>query len=560
MLSTNAGGLLGQEGEVVRFHRRLVRVGAVAAWLATFLFFAVGLASGDRAMMLLAVAPLLIAGFMTAQIIFGKEDGGVALFGGVIVVILLQGLAGTDTTQLLAAVALVVLASLGILFVDRNRMAVGAGVAFIVMSTPAVWGNPPSLAIPFGVVMTAGFALSATVFITVLDAVAAQTRRLQVLFERSPTAVLEEDWSRSVEYIRSEYSGKPHRIRPFLLAYPEVVRRAVGMATVRRANTAAVELLEARGPDQVLGDRDGASVTAANFESYVDALVALYEGHGSFVREFPVVTFKGRRIWLQARAVDESMGVKPDSVVVALADISHLRAREESVAESIRAKNAFIASVSHELRTPLTAVLGLTYEMTGVDMGEPERDDLMRMVTGQAEEMAYIVEDLLVAARSEIGTINVDPCAVDLSREIERAIESLQLGSIETPASLPEVYADPMRVRQILRNLLTNLDRYGGTERRILGGRSGDRVWIEVRDDGPGVGPQNVERIFHPYATAHTGVVESVGLGLSVARQLADLMRGSLSYLRDGNESVFRLELPIDRAAAIVSASRAASL
>jgi signal transduction histidine kinase len=189
-------------------------------------------------------------------------------------------------------------------------------------------------------------------------------------------------------------------------------------------------------------------------------------------------------------------------------------------------------------------------------MGDLERRELIQMVFGQAEEMAYIVEDLLVAARAEIGTVSVEPSTVELGEELRVALEGVQMTSIETPTGLPTVFADPMRVRQILRNLLTNVDRYGGETRRILGGQVDERAWIEIRDDGPGVTAQDAGRIFEPYVTAHTGVAGSVGLGLSVARQLAVLMGGSLSYRREGDESVFRLELPVDRAAAMVSSSR----
>jgi len=242
---------------------------------------------------------------------------------------------------------------------------------------------------------------------------------------------------------------------------------------------------------------------------------------------------------------------------VALADISHIRAREEAFADLIKAKDTFIASISHELRTPLTAVLGLTCEIASEDIGDSERQELIEMVSGQAEEMAYIVEDLLVAARAEIGTISVEPSPVELGAELRLALEGLQMTSIEAPADLPAVYADPMRVRQILRNLLTNVERYGGETRRVLGGQADKQAWIEIRDDGPGVDSRDVERIFEPYATAHTGVSGSVGLGLAVARQLAVLMGGSLTYRRQDEESVFRLELPVDRATALVSTSRA---
>jgi signal transduction histidine kinase len=556
MPSNIAEALLGERTDMARVHRRVVRVGAVAALLAAALFLLTGFATGDETFLIQALGPILAAGLMTAQILLDRENGGIALFGSAVVVVVVHGVAGSEQSLIAAAVALVVICSLGMLFIDRSPVSAGIGIALILMATPALWGIAPGEAIVLGVVMTGGFAVTAAVFLSVRSAVSAVNNRLRILFDRSPTAVLEEDWAEAIEYVRSEYSGRPERIRQFLLAYPEVVRRAVSLAKVRRVNRAAMDLLEARGPREVLGHRDGSKVTRGDLESYVDTLVALYNGHGFFEHEFLTHTLRGHPIWLQARCVDDTLGASPEAVLVALADISHIRAREEAFAELIKAKDAFIASISHELRTPLTAVLGLTYEMAGEDMGDPERRELTQMVFGQAEEMAYIVEDLLVAARAEIGTVSVEPSTVELGEELRVALEGVQMTSIETPTGLPTVFADPMRVRQILRNLLTNVDRYGGETRRILGGQVDERAWIEIRDDGPGVTAQDAGRIFEPYVTAHTGVAGSVGLGLSVARQLAVLMGGSLSYRREGDESVFRLELPVDRAAAMVSSSR----
>ena len=553
-----ADSVFGDRTDTARIHSRVVRVGAVAAWAAAALFLLAGFATGDDAYTIQALAPIMVAGLMTAQVLLDRENGGVALLGSGVVVVAVHAISGGDETRIPAAVGLVVIASIGMLFVSRSVVPIAVAVALILLTTPALWGIPPQEAIALGVVMAATFAVSSAVFLSVRNAADLHNSRLEILFDRSPTAVLEEDWSEAIAYVRSEYAGRPDRIRQFLLAYPEVVRRAVGMTNVRRANRAAMDLLEVTGPRDLLGHRDGSKVTRGTLESYVDALVALYHGHGFFEQEFLAHTFRGRSIWLQARCVDDTLGVKPEAVLVALADVSHLRAKEEAFTDLITAKDAFIASVSHELRTPLTAVLGLTYEMSSAEMGEAERRELMELVFGQAEEMSYIVEDLLVAARTEIGTVSVEPEIVDLGEELGFALEGVRMTAIDAPAGLPTVFADPTRVRQILRNLLTNLNRYGGEQRRILGGRAGERAWIEIRDNGPGVRAEDAERIFEPYATAHTGVTGSIGLGLSVSRQLAVLMSGSLSYRRENEESVFRLELPVDRTAAMILASRAA--
>jgi two-component system sensor histidine kinase KdpD len=217
------------------------------------------------------------------------------------------------------------------------------------------------------------------------------------------------------------------------------------------------------------------------------------------------------------------------------------------MSELIQAKDEFVASISHELRTPLTAVVGLTSEMVSGGLGGAERDELIELVAGQAQEMSHIIDDLLVSARAGMGTVAVALETIDLNAELTAAVQGVGIHLLEVPPDLPAAIGDGKRIRQILRNLLTNLERYGGSNRRVLGGVEGRRVWLEVRDDGEGVSELDAGRIFEPYASAHNGVASSVGLGLSVSRQLAELMGGSLDYSRDADESVFRLELALAR-------------
>jgi hypothetical protein len=158
--------------------------------------------------------------------------------------------------------------------------------------------------------------------------------------------------------------------------------------------------------------------------------------------------------------------------------------------------------------------------------------------------MSDIVEDLLMAARADMGTITIDLQPVDLLEELRSTMKVLGT-LVELPQTEPpKVLADPKRVRQILRNLLTNAGRYGGPNCRVLAGSLFSTAWMEIRDDGEGV-TMDPSRVFEPFVTGQHDVPGSVGLGLSVARQLAEVMGGSLSYLRQGHETVFRLELPV---------------
>jgi len=530
---------------MTQIHRRVVRVGAVAAWAAATVFLLVGLAGGADILYVQAVGPVVAAGFMTAQIITHRENGGLALLVSALATMVMQATVGSEGTVLPAALALVVICAIGILLIGSRPVPTAVTVALLMVLTPLVWGLPFGRAIQTGVVMSLGLIMTAAVFLTLQNAATALTARFQILFENSPTAVMEEDWSEALAYVRSEYTGKPERLRPFLMAYPAVVERAVGRARIVRVNQAAVDLLEAEGEAELVGYRDGSRVNEHTLAAFVGALVTLYEGRETFEMEVLAMTMRNRPIWLQTRSVVTSIERPGATVVVALNDITPVKERQAAMAALIKAKDEFIASISHELRTPLTAVVGLTSELSSMEgLSEGERAELMGLVAGQAEEMSNIVEDLLVAARAEMGAIAVETATVNLEAELAKALDGLGIGVDEMPATVPNVVADASRVRQILRNLLTNAVRYGGPKRRILAGSEPGSVWLEVRDDGQGVAGDEASEIFEPYSTAHTGVSGSVGLGLAVARQLAELMGGSLSYRRELEETVFRLELP----------------
>ncbi len=222
---------------------------------------------------------------------------------------------------------------------------------------------------------------------------------------------------------------------------------------------------------------------------------------------------------------------------------------KETLERLVRSKDEFVAAVSHELRTPLTAVVGLAQELrSDLDrFSRAELEEFVGLIADQATEVAYIVEDLLVVARADIGQVNVDPARVEIRPELERVLQAVfPDGGVPVTGGPATVTADPARLRQILRNLATNARRYGGpnVEVRVVSG-DGATV-VEVRDDGDGIPPEDREHIFEPYRTAHDqiGQPASVGLGLTVSRQLARLMDGDLEYLRDGPWSVFRLTLP----------------
>ena len=257
--------------------------------------------------------------------------------------------------------------------------------------------------------------------------------------------------------------------------------------------------------------------------------------------DFRLRTRKGEEIWVRdtARAVLDEKG----EIVAyegALLDVS------ESI-DARKARDLFIATVSHELRNPIAVVLGMSQIMDQERgrLSEEELAEMIRVVASQAEDASWIIEDLLVAHRGGEGSISVIPEDFDLTESVQLVLD----GEAREIEMLVEegltVHADPRRTRQILRNLLSNAVRYGGSEILITAETEHDAVAITVCDTGRELTDDEQDRIFEPFSTTpEPSNPRSVGLGLSVARDLAAMMSGSLTYDHDGTYSRFTVKLP----------------
>ena len=235
------------------------------------------------------------------------------------------------------------------------------------------------------------------------------------------------------------------------------------------------------------------------------------------------------------------------------AEEEKLRVETGRLESLVRSKDEFVASVSHELRTPLSAVLGFAQILRdeSQNLTAAERRELTNTIANEANDIAGIVEDLLVAARAEIGVLHVTAVPVDLRANVAQVVEVMSPESQEVihigqRASGLRAVGDPVRVRQIIRNLLSNAIRYGGDTIMVDVVALETTVLLAVSDNGPGILPSEQERIFEAYEIAHDpgSQPSSVGLGLAVARRLSRLMGGDLTYERTGNISVFELQLP----------------
>jgi PAS domain S-box-containing protein len=232
-------------------------------------------------------------------------------------------------------------------------------------------------------------------------------------------------------------------------------------------------------------------------------------------------------------------------------DVTERRRATEQLEQLVRSKDQFVASVSHELRTPLTAVVGFAQELRDnlARFDDEDVETLVGMIAEQSIEVADLVEDLLVAARSDVDTIAVIPEPVEFFEQVELVLTAWgpdDTSRVELRGDPVKVFADPIRLRQILRNLLSNGRRYGGHSMVVQARLFGEMVIVQVRDNGEGIPVRDRAKIFDPYFRGQRGqgTGSSVGLGLTVSSQLAKLMDGDLVYRYEDGWSTFELSLP----------------
>jgi PAS domain S-box-containing protein len=260
------------------------------------------------------------------------------------------------------------------------------------------------------------------------------------------------------------------------------------------------------------------------------------------------VEVQGEERWLSLSAVRF-----PGGTVYAFRDLTDERAVEQM-------KTDFVSTVSHELRTPLAAIYGaaMTLRRRDVTVDESQRDRLLEVVSSEADRLARIVNDILWASRLESGrmSIAIERCdataivteVVDVLRA--RAPEGIEV-SVKKARGVPDVAADPDKLRQILTNLIDNAIKYSpdGGNVEIEIGRSGGRVRFRVADEGLGVPPAEQDRIFEKFFRLDPNLTRGVGgtgLGLYISRELVTRMNGRIWLDSDGRAgSSFFVELPI---------------
>jgi PAS domain S-box-containing protein len=247
-----------------------------------------------------------------------------------------------------------------------------------------------------------------------------------------------------------------------------------------------------------------------------------------------------------------------------LTDIDDRKRAEEALQEANRRKDEFLAMLGHELRNPLAPVRNALHILRHSHAGDPTVEQLRALMERQVGHMVRLVEDLLDVSRISRGQIELRKAPVELSELITRTLEGVRplfaekrhRLEVELSREPLRLEADSTRLEQMLANLLTNAAKYTPPEGRVrlTLGREGGEAVLRVRDDGIGIRPEMLPRIFDMFQQADRipgRVAEGLGLGLTLVHRLVELHGGGVTAhsAGPGQGSEFVVRLPLAPAA-----------
>ncbi|MFL5560144.1 MAG: ATP-binding protein [Gemmatimonadaceae bacterium] len=231
--------------------------------------------------------------------------------------------------------------------------------------------------------------------------------------------------------------------------------------------------------------------------------------------------------------------------------LAKVRDEAEVLRRADRLKDALLAAVSHDLRTPLTTIKGIAHEIVGG--ANTERAEI---IEAEADRLSHLVDDLLEMSQLDAGALPLDTALNTADDVIGAALQRTQVAlqgrivDVELPDGAILVGRfDFSHALRVLTNLLENASKYSPALSAIVirAGRRGDWLEFAVEDTGPGIPDDERERVFEPFRRGSIvpDGVRGAGLGLSIARRLAEVQGGSLRYEpREGGGSRFVFTVP----------------